>query len=153
MEAWLIIVGILVSLGSAGYVMVSWVIKALEEENLGKVKELEIEAMENGEPGPEMELEPSPEDYPLSEPPPKYPPKKFSALQAKLFIKMINDFSGYIDTEFLSMFDRDLIKYAINVANKAARENARESQYNRIYNAKRYWAMVEYVDNTEGLDG
>lgn len=78
--------------------------------------------------------------------PRSYPPKKFTSLQARLFIKTVNDFHGRIDAVFLDMFEIDLIRYAVNTANKAARDNARESEYNRINHAGRYWAIVNYLE-------
>jgi len=109
---------------------------------MGGVKNQVIEDMENADMEPEME--PSPDDFPVSDPPSTV--KEFSNLQAKLFIKTVNDFSGYVSDEFLDMFEINLIRYAINVANKAARDNAPESRWNRINNSKRYWAIVNYLE-------
>jgi len=109
---------------------------------MGRFKEQEIERLEAGEPEPEMD-----EGITVAEPK-KYPESDFNNMQAKLFIKTVNDFQGYINLEWLAMFNREVVEYAINVANKAARDNAPESQWNRIYNAKRYWAIVNYLEET-----
>jgi len=102
---------------------------------------------ENAEPS----YEPSPEDFEKVSPeieigePAKRASKKYSSLQARLFIKTVNDYQGHVSSEWLGMFDRELMQYAVNIARQAALQNYEKHEYNRFFVAKNFWTIVDYL--------
>jgi len=98
----------------------------------------------------EMEAtEPVDESYvePIEEPSNDAKPgtKEYTLLQAKLFIRTVNTSNVYVDANFLSIFDREVIRYAVNVARKAMREDAPNTEWNRFRNKAKYFAILDYL--------
>jgi hypothetical protein len=111
---------------------------------MGFLKSLFSSEQESAQP----EYDPTPEE--MGEPSDDAVPgtKEYTLLQAKLFIRTVNTSRVYVDANFLSIFDREVISYAVNVARKAMREEAPTTEWNRFYNKGKYFAILEYLKET-----
>jgi hypothetical protein len=106
-------------------------IKEIVEDTMGKHSEIAAEQ----------------ENDPMPERGPEAPAEReFTLFQARLFVKMINDYESFVDATILDMFHIGVIQYALNLVNKVARDRIDTSDYNRIHSPAKNWAVVRYVE-------
>ena len=78
-----------------------------------------------------------------------YPAGRYTVLQAKMFIKTINSVEIRMTDDYLGLFDKELIQYAVNLARMVKRETPHNfSEWNQFSDAKKYREIMNYLKRT-----
>lgn len=75
--------------------------------------------------------------------------REYRSLHAKLFIKTINDGMVTVDHAYLSIFNREIIRYAVNLAAQSSRDGYTLTQWNYFHNKGKFAAIIAYLEDTK----
>jgi len=84
--------------------------------------------------------------------PPDVDPSKFSFsnLQARLFIKAINDTTLKVDSTFLELFHVQVIRQAVYLSKKTLEStDAKKTDWNYFKSKRRYMSIIDYLYHKE----
>jgi len=74
------------------------------------------------------------------------PKKRFTSIQACLFIKTINETADvYVTDEYLDIFDTEVISYAVNLARKNREDGKERTDWNQFCDKQRYMRIIDYL--------
>jgi hypothetical protein len=75
-------------------------------------------------------------------------PRTSTSEEAMKFIEIVNNTRVYVDATFLSLFRRDVISHAVNLAKLAKREGYKFTDSNQFRNKGKYMSIIDFLKET-----